>query len=247
MAPSSIRNLVLNDLVSQVSSDKALVQLLAQSYDPATRVEFARSLRSLLLPEGRRAVTNPWEGFMTYCLYVCFLAYILWLRFVCRENIEDIPLLLVVALKKRKALQKPYKHRRTHFADEIGLSPKTKGSKLAGIPTVWLNKLKKEYPPHGHDIYETGEAQEIWAKHRETASFPDKRGTWKPFHELNPTHLQHVVQGDQSAILRDPKTDELIGLVIQEFSGKAKLLDWINGIIMENNTVRKSIRVGDFS
>lgn len=164
---------------------------------------------------------------------------------MCRENIDDIPLKLVVALKNRKALQKSYKHRRTHFADEIGLSPKSKGSKLAGVRTVWLDHLEEEYPPRGHDIYETGEAQEIWAKHRKTASFPDKRGTWKPFHELDPARLQHVVQGDESVILRDSKTDELVGLVIRRFTGhNAKLLDWINGIIFENNTVRKSVRVG---
>ena len=72
MAPSSIRNPVLGDLVSQVSSDKALVQLLAQSYDPATRDEFARSLHSLLLPEGWRAVKNLWEGFMIHCAYILF-------------------------------------------------------------------------------------------------------------------------------------------------------------------------------
>jgi hypothetical protein len=171
----------------------------------------------------------------------------LWLIVVCRENAEDIPLRLVVALKKRKAQQKPYQHRRIQFTKRIGLSPKTKGSKLAGIPTIRLKALLVEYPPSGHDIYETIEAQKIWAEHRKTAVFPDKRGSWKPMHELDPALLQHVVRGDQSIIIRDSKTDELIGLVIRDFtSGCTHLLDWINEIIMENNDVRKSVRVGTF-
>ena len=155
---------------------------------------------------------------------------------------------MVVALNKRRAGQKLHRRRRTHFTDGIGLSPRTKGSKLANIPTVWLNKLKEEYPPHGHDIYETEEAQKIWAKHRETTAFPDKRSTWKPFHKLDPAHLQHVVQGNQSAIIRDSTTGELIRLVMRDFtSHNVNLLNWVNGIITENNKVRKSVRVGTFS
>ena len=171
--------------------------------------------------------------------------YIISLRSICRENTEEVPLRLVVALKKRKAGQRPYQYRRTHFIDKIGLSQKDKGSKLVGIRTIWLHKLKEEYPPHGHDIYETEEAHEIWAKHREVTPYPDKRFTWKPFHKLDPAHLKHVVRSDQSAIIRDTKTGELIGLVLRNFTGHdPDLLKWVNGIIMENNVVRKSVRVG---
>ena len=61
------KNQVLDELAKRVSSDGALVQLLARSYDPAARSEFACALRSLLSSEGQKVITNPWEGFMTYC------------------------------------------------------------------------------------------------------------------------------------------------------------------------------------
>ena len=58
---------VLGELASQVSSNKALVELLAQSYGPVARGQFINALSDLLSPEGRQVIKNPWGGFMTYC------------------------------------------------------------------------------------------------------------------------------------------------------------------------------------
>jgi hypothetical protein len=111
-------------------------------------------------------------------------------------------------------------------------------------------KLKEAYPPSGHDIYETATAQQIWKEYQETAPYPDPRGgkTWKPFHKLNPQKLQHIVKENESIIIRDIATNEIICVVIRNFTNNnRRLLDWINGVIMENNGVRRSVRVGCFS
>jgi len=63
---------------------------------------------------------------------------------------------------QKEKLHKMFRHRRSHFALSVGLVPKSKGLKLAGIPTIHLTKKKVAYPPRGHDIYETAGAKQIW-------------------------------------------------------------------------------------
>ena len=89
------------------------------------------------------------------------------LKLICRENFNEIPLRISTALDKRKQAQKAYWHRRDHFGLSAGPPPKAKGRKLVDIPTVEVKKLKEEYPPSGHDIYETVTAWEIWEEYRE--------------------------------------------------------------------------------
>lgn len=105
--------------------------------------------------------------------------------------------------------------------------------------------MDEPYPPPGYDIYESGPILNIWKKHHKETLYPDRRDgrTWKEFHELDPSKLQYTVAADKSAIFRDAKSGQIIGLVIRNFSGKPKLLDSVNKIIMENTEVRKSVRV----
>ena len=119
---------------------------------------------------------------------------------------------------------------------------------LAGIKTVTLPqcKNKEEYPPRGHDIYETAEIWKIWKEHRAATLYPDRRGgkTWKPLLELDPEKLQYTVKAGESVIIRDKKKGDIVGMVIRNFSnGNESLLDWINGIILENTGLRRNVRV----
>lgn len=105
--------------------------------------------------------------------------------------------------------------------------------------------MEEEYPPQDHDIYETDAAHAIWENHRKTTPFPDKRGDWKPFHKLNPDCLQYIVDADESVIIRDSETKEIVCMVLRNFSNnREKLLEWVNRVIIENSEARKSVRVG---
>jgi hypothetical protein len=172
------------------------------------------------------------------------------LRHAHRENIDNIPLMISTALIKRQGAQKAYKHQHDHFGLTVGLYPKTRGCKLANIPTIKISELEKVYPPSGHDIYETLATKYIWEKYQKTTPYPDPREgrTWKPFHEFNPRKLQYVVQENKSVVIHNSATRELIGVVIWNFSNNnRRVLEWINGIIMENNDLWRSVWVGFFS
>lgn len=168
------------------------------------------------------------------------------LRLYWSEHRSEIPLLICAAFDEKHKLHKRFQHRRSHFAFTVGLVPKTKGIKLANIPTIHLSKLKKAYPPHGHDIYETEETQNIWRNYQAKTLYPDRRGgrTWKPLLKLDSSKLQYTVGEHESAIIQDAKTDDVIGIVIRDFSNNnPRLLNWINGIIEENTGERRSVRV----
>ena len=140
-------------------------------------------------------------------------------------------------------------HRRSHFAFSIGLSPKAKGQMLSGIETAFLPSLKEEYPPSGYDVYETDETCQVWKEYRDATLYPDRRGekTWKPFHKLDAGCLQYTIKQDESIIIQDSKTEEIVYMAIWNFSGnKGGILEWVKNIIEENTAIRKSVRVSPF-
>ena len=152
--------------------------------------------------------------------------------------------MLWASFAKKERLYAAFKHRRAHFAFSVGLASKAEGSRLADASTIWLTELEEEYPPSGHDIYELAAIRQLWEQYCAAINFPDARGSWKPYHRLDPACLQHTVEEDVSTIIRDTKTNEIICVVIRNFSnGNNNLLDWINSIIKENNGARRSIRV----
>ena len=152
-----------------------------------------------------------------------------------------------MAFKQKDKLHSTFRHKHSHFALSVGLVPKSKGLKLAGVSTICLSKKKVAYPPCGHDIYETARARQIWEDFQNKTLYPDHRGekTWKPLYELDPKCLQHTVGVDKSVIIWDAIDDEIIGVVIQDFSNNnQQLLDWINSIIEEGTGAQRSVRVG---
>ena len=166
-----------------------------------------------------------------------------------REHRSDIPPRIGLAFDKKEKLKGSYKHCREHFMSGIGLTPKTQGQKLAGINTISLPTLQKEYPPSGYDIYETDDVRQMWEAYWKVTPYPDCRGgrTWKPFHKLDPNSLQYIVRANKSIIIYDKKTKQIVCLVIWNFSGnKVEVLEWVNEVIVENVDLCKSVRISSF-
>ena len=169
------------------------------------------------------------------------------LRLYWRENDDDVPIVVLVAIDRREKGGNSFKHRRSHFSLSVGLTPAARGQKLAGISTILLKRCQQFYPPRAHDIYEAPATRKIWEDYRASTPYPDPRGgrTWKPLLELDPNRLQHVVKENQSTIIKDISSHEIIGIVIRNFSNNnKKLLSWINEVIAENTGSRRSVRVG---
>lgn len=159
----------------------------------------------------------------------------------------DKPPAVSVAAKALRQNKMHQQQRRKQLIEDLGLTPKSRHSRLAGIRTVHLPRLAAPYPPPERDIYETEEIGDIWRKYREDNEHPDTRskttGHWMEMEKLDKEKLPLIVEPDESVIVRDADTNEIVAVVIRKFCGNDEVLEWINGIIDENVGLRKGIRV----
>ena len=160
---------------------------------------------------------------------------------------EKVPIGVTVAFRDLAKNKKHRRHRHRQLADILGLSPKTKQSKLEGVRTTYLPCHKKPYPPPEKDIYETEEIAEIWRNHRYGKKHPDKRGKahgkWPEMERLDEKKLALTVEAEDSVIVRDEKTHQIVAVVLRNFTGDEEVLEWVSSVADENVGIRRGIRV----
>jgi len=160
---------------------------------------------------------------------------------------KDVPAAVAVAantLQRNKTRKLQW---RKQLVEDLGLTPKTQYSRLEGVPTYRLPRLASPYPPPHRDIYETEAIATIWRSHRTGKKHPDGRskrtGHWMKLEKLDQAKLALTVGVNESAIIRDVKSNDIVAVVLRQFSGNDEILEWINGIVDENVGLRRGIRV----
>ena len=136
--------------------------------------------------------------------------------------------------------------KRKQLVEDLGLTPKTRHSRLEGVQTIHLPRLPEPYPPAQQDIYETEKIAKIWKDYREMKKHPDPRsglGGWPELEKLDPSKLTHTIAADESIIIRDRDSGTIAVVVLRNFSGNQDVLDWVNSIVDENVGLRRGIRV----
>jgi hypothetical protein len=164
----------------------------------------------------------------------------------CRHT-EDLPASVAVAANVLQRNKTRKQQERKQLVEDLGLTPKTQHSRLEGVPTYQLPKLANPYPPPERDIYETEEIATIWRNHRAGKKHPDRRskrsGHWMELEKLDEKKLALIVGVEESVIIRDADSDEIVAVVLRRFSRNGEILEWINGIVDENVGLRRGIRV----
>ena len=61
--------------------------------------------------------------------------------------------------------------------------------------------------------------------------------------KLDKSKLAHIVEADESVIVRDADTNEPVAVVLRGFSANDEVLEWITSIVDENVGLRRGIRV----
>lgn len=158
---------------------------------------------------------------------------------------------VATALKARKQYFVDHRNMKLDFVHRIGLnwSPATRDFFFKGMRTVLLPKLATPYPVRKQWICESDAIDEKWRsylKHDPRAQ-PDKRRPRQPIFRIDSSCLSLDIGADQSAIVYDASTGELIMLVIRDFCSDPDLLSYIEGIIKQAVECRKSIRVSQFN
>jgi hypothetical protein len=160
------------------------------------------------------------------------------------KNIPSNVAVAAGALRQNKAHRQ---WRRKQLVEKLGLTAKTQHSRLAGVQTRYLSACADPYPPPGCDIYETDEIASIWLNNRAGKKHPDGRGkskgTWPKLERLDDAKLALIVEANESVIVRDADTGDIVMVVIRNFAGDDEVLDWITDVVDENIGLRRGIRV----
>ena len=102
-----------------------------------------------------------------------------------------------------------------------------------GVKTVYFPKLGTPYPPINQWICESEAIESKWSdylKHDPRAQ-PDQHCKRQPIFCIDPTDLSLDIGADQSAVVYDANSGDLIMLILWNFTSDPDLLSHIEGII----------------
>ena len=155
------------------------------------------------------------------------------------------------ALKHRRQYFIDHRNLKLEFIHRIGLnwSPATRDLCLKGVKTVSLQKLRTPYPPMKNWICESATINDKWSDYLKfnPRAQPDRHHKRQPIFHIHPSHLLLNIGADQSVVVYDAATGQLILIVLQNFCSNPHLLSHIEGIIKQAVECCKTIRVSHFN
>ena len=108
---------------------------------------------------------------------------------------------------------------------------------------IYVERLKTPYPTLGHHIIDCDGADTKMRSHLESGKLPDKRQARLPILRLDEEKLQLTIGANESVLVCDAETGELVMAILRNFVGQPAVLNWLDGIITEEVKYRKNIRV----
>ena len=141
--------------------------------------------------------------------------------------------------QKMKVLKRKKVQNRRNMIREAGLNRTQEPT----IQTVYLSQLPTSYPPIGHWVADNSTIYNQWNQHLATVKLSDSRHKRYPTMEIDPTQLQLDIKSNESFIICDNDSKEVVGVVVRNFVKNKKLLSWVSEVVQKSVEVTKSVRV----
>ena len=116
---------------------------------------------------------------------------------------------------------------------------------VASIPILDLQPLPPEqlYPPDDSWISESALATREWEAKLTTATLRDPRARRRPLVQIDGSGYRRIVRREESAIIRDAKSEQVVLVVIRDFIRVPQVLERINELVAIFGNARKDERV----
>lgn len=169
-----------------------------------------------------------------------------------RQKRFAFPDVVKQAHRNYQTQKKRYRQEHRKFASRLRIDTASKSQSniyVGAVPTRELPRLGAEYPPSHLDICETEDIETLWTDYRKEKRHPDLReakvngGSWPETMILDEKQLQLVVEPDQSIIVYDSDSGEIVAVVLRNTCGDPGVLEWVSGVIEENVGLRRNVRV----
>ena len=112
------------------------------------------------------------------------------------------------------------------------------------VETVFMPPMMFPYPPENEWACDSKDTQDIW-----TAALASRRKANNTFKKVTKTNLinyqrlERVVPPNESVIVRDENTNEVVFVVIRDFVLSPGILAWLQSLVVQGCQERKNVRV----
>lgn len=167
------------------------------------------------------------------------------------KNIEDVKALIIregrengsETLKRFFYELNKFKQQKKQHRRNMMKNTRLHQQQSPHIPTIYLPKLSTSYPPLGYWVADTKDIEAQWAQHLATYHLSDKKHKRYPTMVLDTTKLQLDLKIEESVIIRDAESKDIVGVVIRNFGKDQELVEWANDIVNQSTENTKSVRV----
>lgn len=153
------------------------------------------------------------------------------------------------ALEQRQRYFLSNRFYKRQFITAIGLDWTSVEKELffAQVPVIFLSKRDTPYPPPKYWVVESDTIDMQWRYHIEHGKQPDSRLPRYPLLRMDSERLQKDVGSDESVLILDERTHEIVMLILRNFTDHPALLDHIGNVIKRAVQYRRSMRVSVIS
>jgi hypothetical protein len=231
-----ISSTVLDTVIGQVEASDSLLEMLAMSHSPDCRQEFVELLAQMFAAQYGDQPTMNSRQFWSAVLDRI------------RDQHEVFPKSFAT-LKDRGKARIQYRKRKQELVRSMGLDwdSSRRDQFLSAVPTLYLPQLKTPWPPKDRWVSESNTTGPLWRAHFQEVKLHDDRskGARKDLIITTDESWAKIVRADESIIVFDSKTEQIVLVVLRNFCGSQKVLDWLSTTIDDAVSIKKSIRLDD--